>query len=371
MLTKIKFFFLAVLLLNFCLTGCRQNTTAEYQTSDEAIPSPPGLQASWEILNTEDINVGLRGLCTISEKVVWASGGGGTVVRSIDGGQTWEKCVIPNSQELGFRDIHAFNENTAIVISAGLPAKIFKTVDGGKNWTETYSNDTEGVFFDAMDFWDQQNGIAFSDPIDGRLFIIRTGDGGNSWEEMPMENRPEIIKDEAGFAASGTCLTVEGEKNVWIGSGGAKARVFHSADRGNSWTVAETGILSGNASSGIFSLAFNDALSGIAVGGNYQVDSISTSNAALTSDGGKSWQIIEKNQPNGFKSCVAYFGNNSNQLVALGTSGSDYSLDGGLTWHFMDSSAYNVVSFSKDGSAGFAAGPKGRIAKFIVNETTQ
>ncbi len=322
---------------------------------------------SWEVLNTGDLNVGLRGLCTLDKNVVWASGGAGTVVRSIDGGNNWELCKVPESKELGFRDIHAFDSLNAIVISAGLPAKIFKTEDGGKTWQETYSNETEGVFFDAMEFWDNRHGIAFSDPIQGKFFIIRTEDGGNTWNEIPFENRPETLKDEAGFAASGTCLAVEGDQNVWIGSGGAKARVFYSSDRGNTWSIVETDITSGNASSGIFSLAFKDELTGIAVGGNYQIDSIKSHNAALTIDGGKTWQVLSSQQPNGYKSCVAYLGDNSNHLIALGTSGSDFSLDGGQTWHFMDSTAYNVVSIAADGKAGFAAGPRGKIARLVFN----
>lgn len=363
LLATVFFSFLLLYVLDSCQSGQEKNSIEEEETTQEA----PILKPSWKLLNTGKLTAGLRGLCTLDENVVWASGGGGTVIRSINGGESWELCKIPNGNNLGFRDIHAFDSLNAIVVSAGLPGKIFKTVDGGKNWEETYSNKTEGIFFDAMEFWDSQHGIVFSDPIDGKFFIIRTSDGGKTWNEIPIENRPETIKDEAGFAASGTCLAVQGEKNVWIGSGGAKARVFFSPDRGDTWQVVDTKMISGNASSGIFSLAFKDAMTGIAVGGNYQKDSLKNENAALTTDGGKTWHILTDQQPNGYKSCVAYIGNDSDQLIALGTSGSDFSIDGGKTWHFMDTTAYNVVSIAKDGSAGFAAGPKGRIAKLMMN----
>ena len=321
----------------------------------------------WEVLPTP-VNASLRGLSTVNEKIAWASGSGGTVIRTVDGGRRWDQSEIPTAQNLDFRDIHAFDENTALVLSAGLPAKIFKTTNGGEHWVETYSNENEGVFFDAMDFWDRQNGIAFSDPVDGHLLIIITNDGGETWRPVPKENIPEAKTGEGGFAASGSCLTVYGDKNVWIGSGVNSARVFHSEDGGQRWEVYETPIIQNRESTGIFSLVFRDSLHGVAVGGDYQQDTLSLANAAITSDGGKTWTLIDKNSPFGFKSCVSYFGSPvSDQLIALGTSGSDYSLDGGNSWHQMDSIAFHVVSFSDDGRAGFAAGPGGKVARFVMS----
>ena len=318
----------------------------------------------WEVLSTR-VEASLRGLSTVDDKTAWASGSEGTVIRTVDGGRRWVKKPVPEAQDLDFRDICAFDENTALVISAGLPAKIFKTTDGGESWVETYYNGNEGVFFDAMDFWNTQNGLAFSDPVEGHLLIITTDDGGETWQQVPKEKIPAAKDGEGGFAASGTCLTVYGDSNAWIGTGVNAARVFRSTDRGQSWQVAETPIIQSRSSTGIFSLAFKNALQGIAVGGDYQLDSLSQANAAITNDGGKTWALIEENPPNGYKSCVSFFGTpDTGQLIALGTSGSDYSLDSGNSWHYMDTAAFHVVSFSKDGKAGFAAGPNGKVAKF-------
>ncbi|MDN5215985.1 YCF48-related protein [Fulvivirgaceae bacterium BMA12] len=358
-----KLYSLAIILAIILQPGCNTGKSAQEEST---APQP----SHWQILPTPDVDASLRGLCTVSEKIAWASGTGGTVLLTVDGGQTWTRRQVPNTDSLDFRDILAFDENICFIISIGLPAKIFKTTDGGKNWMESYSNEKEGVFFDAIDFWDRQHGIAFSDPVDGHLLIITTGDGGDTWQEIPKENIPPALEGEGGFAASGTCLTVYGDKYAWIGSGGVKAsRVFRSADKGQTWQVAETPVIQGRPSTGIFSLAFKDPLNGIAVGGDYRADRLRGANAAITRDGGKSWVLITKNQPNGFKSCVTHFGDpKKNYLIAVGTSGTDYSLDGGNTWRFMDTTAYHVASFSKDGTAGFAAGPKGRIAKFIMSE---
>ncbi len=336
--------------LFFCTPQTQPSNVSSSDFSGKWIPLTSGETASF------------RGLYTVDENIAWVSGSKGVVLRTIDGGKTWERKTIPNTDSLQFRDVHAFNENLAFVISAGLPAKIYKTINGGGSWKEVYVNNQEGVFFDAMDFWDKKHGIAFSDPIDGHLFIITTEDGGETWQEVPKENIPPVVEGEAGFAASGTCLTIKGDKNVWIGTGGKAARVFRSTDRGISWQVSATPIIEGKSSTGIFSLAFKDVFNGIALGGDYANDTLSANNTAITTDGGKTWKSITHN-PYGYKSCVAYI--NSRKLIAVGTSGTDISNDGGLSWQKIDTTAYHVVSFSKSGKVGFAAGSDGKIARFF------
>ncbi|MFC1554579.1 WD40/YVTN/BNR-like repeat-containing protein [candidate division KSB1 bacterium] len=314
------------------------------------------------------MNSSFRGICAVDDNIVWASGSRGTVLRTVNGGNDWEYFAISGAERLDFRDVQAFDADNAIVISAGAPAKIFKTINGGLDWKETYSNETQGIFFNSMDFWDMDNGIAVGDPLDGGFMMIRTADGGNTWEQVPKENIPAPIDGEAQFAASGTCLIVQGENNVWFATGGGAARVFRSTDRGDTWTVHETPMISGEASQGIFSLAFRDANTGIIVGGDYRVDSLGTGNCALTTDGGVTWNLVEgENRPNGFKSCVSYLsGYNTNILVAVGTSGTDISRYSGGTWKILGEEGYHTFSFPENGSTGWAAGGNGRIAKLIL-----
>ncbi len=345
------------ILLPFILCGLFFCTP---QTQPSNVPSSD-FSGKWIPLTSGE-TASFRGLYTVDENIAWVSGSKGVVLRTTDAGKTWERKTIPNTDSLQFRDVLAFNENLAFVISAGLPAKIYKTINGGESWKEVYANNQEGVFFDAMDFWDKEHGIAFSDPIDGHLFIITTEDGGETWQEVPKENIPPVVDGEAGFAASGTCLTVEGNSNVWIGTGGKSARVFRSNDLGKSWQVSATPIAQGKASTGIFSLAFKDALNGIATGGDYANDTLSTNNAATTTDGGKTWEPVTRN-PYGYKSCITYI--NNRKLIAVGSSGTDISHDSGLSWGKIDTTVYHVVSFSKSGKVGFAAGSDGKIARFF------
>lgn len=328
------------------------------------------LDARWES-QASNTKVRFRGVSAVSPTVAWASGERGTYARTTDGGRTWQVGTVPEAAELDFRDVDAFDANTAYLLSIGEGEKsrIYKTTDGGAHWTLQFKSTRPAAFFDAMAFWDRDHGIAMSDPVNGRFLIISTSDGGATWREMPAGGMPPALAGEGGFAASGTCITVEGRNNVWFGTGGTSgARVFRSTDRGRTWKVASTNITSGK-SAGIFSIAFRDARNGVIVGGDYTKEGESKNNAATTRDGGKTWTTIGVAPPNGYRSCVAYVrdGARSPTLVAVGPSGSDYSTDQGASWKsFTGTEGFHTASFAAGASgAGWAAGEQGRLAKYV------
>jgi photosystem II stability/assembly factor-like uncharacterized protein len=301
-----------------------------------------------------------RGLCVVSPKVVWVSGTRGTYARTTDAGKTWSVGAVPDSEKLDFRDVEAFSENTAYLLSAGAgeSSRIYKTADGGKTWVLQFKNSDPEAFFDAMAFWDEQNGLALGDPVGGHFQLVATEDGGMSWKPLSGKHLPPALPKEGAFAASGTCLITHGKNDVWFGTGGAKsARVFHSEDRGRSWSVSETPILAGVESAGIFSIAFRDRNHGIVVGGDYRKPE-GIGAAAVTSDAGKTWTLLDKPFP--FRSGAAWA---KDRWLAVGTSGSSFSKDNGATWEALDRENYNSVGFTTTGE-GWAVGPKGRIAKF-------
>lgn len=322
---------------------------------------------TFESINPK-INSSLRGVSVIDSLTIWASGSNGIWIRSTDGGENWQSGKVKGFETLDFRDIEAFDKNTAIIMCVGAPAFFFKTYDGGKTWKRKYMNRDPNVFFDGFAFWDDKNGIAFSDPIDGRFFIVQTKDGGDTWKEIPSINIPSAKKGEGGFAASGTSIAVGGKDLVWFGSGGTdKPEIYFSVDMGTNWRTAHAPLRNGNASSGVFSIALKDDLNGVAVGGDYKNDKDKFGNCAITDDGGLSWIPINENQPGGFRSCVAW-----NEIhkyyITTGTSGSDYSLDDGKTWHAIDSNSYNSIGISKKDGSCFLVGDKGVITRVSISE---
>jgi photosystem II stability/assembly factor-like uncharacterized protein len=262
---------------------------------------------------------------------------------------------------LDFRDVEAFGETTAYLLSAGPgeQSRIYKTVDGGKTWAVQFKSSDPDAFFDAIAFWDAQNGIALGDPVMGHFQLMVTNDGGAHWKQLPETDLPLALPKEGAFAASGTCLVTHGAQDVWFGTGGAKtARVLSSHDRGQHWMVSETPLLAGIESAGIFSIAFRDRDHGIIVGGDYRKPNEVGATAAVTADGGKTWTPIDKPFP--FRSGVAWA---HDRWVAVGTSGSNVSLDDGATWKMLDRQNYNSVAFTSTGE-GWAVGLKGRIASW-------
>ncbi|MFY9553346.1 MAG: glycosyl hydrolase [Blastocatellia bacterium] len=303
-------------------------------------------------------------MSAVSRTVAWASGNGGTYSRTTDGGVTWHSAVVSEAAQLDFRDVQGVDANTAYLLSIGPgeQSRIYKTRNGGLDWTLQFTNHNPKAFFDAFAFWDARTGIAMSDPVDGRFILIKTTDGGATWKEISCESLPPALEGEAAFAASGTCIAVQGTQNVWFGTGGAAiARVFRSTDGGTNWVVTATPITAGNASSGIFSIAFRDSKNGVIVGGDYKKENEPGNNVAITPDGGATWNPSNGARPAGFRSAVAYAAGGPAKLVAVGPSGSDYSSDKGASWTSIDSTGYHAVSLQ--GSGGWAVGEDGRIGK--------
>jgi photosystem II stability/assembly factor-like uncharacterized protein len=322
--------------------------------------------AQWDN-QSSGTTVRLRGVSAVNQSIAWASGDKGTYARTIDGGKNWVTAQVAGAQDLDFRDVDAFSADVAYLLSIGEGEKsrIYKTIDGGLHWTLQFKNSRPTAFFDAMAFWDANHGIAVSDPVDGRFLIIVTSDGGATWTEMPSGGMPPALAGEGAFAASGTCIAVQGKRNVWFGTGGPEgARVFRSPDGGRNWTVAATPITSGKAA-GVFSLLFWDARHGVVVGGDYTKEREVENNAAWTSDGGRTWRLAETKRPNGYRSGVGLVnGTKGRTLVAVGPSGSDFSVSGGKSWRSIGVEGFHSVSFAASSRAGWAVGEGGRIAKY-------
>ncbi|UHG90893.1 WD40/YVTN/BNR-like repeat-containing protein [Spirosoma oryzicola] len=303
-----------------------------------------------------------RAVSVASPDIAWIGGTKGTFVRTTDGGKTWQTGTVSDAQACDFRDVQAVDEQTAYLMSAGPAekgqARIYKTTNGGQTWSLLYQTQQQGVFFDGIDFWDKQHGIVLSDPIDGKWFILTTDDGGQTWKQVPAGNLPPMQPNEAAFAASGTSLIVQGKRDAWIVSGGGtNGRVFHSKDRGQTWTVTNTPLPAGEAT-GLFGARFFSEKAGVVVGGNYKQEQQPGPNAAITRDGGQSWQLLAPTNPPGLKEAVALIP--GDRLLAVGPSGTSLSADQGQTWQKLDNDGFHSLACAK--GTCYAVGAKGKIA---------
>jgi len=297
--------------------------------------NPPQDKPSWTA-QTSGVHTNLRGISaahasrTDKTAVVWASGSNGVVLRSPDGGKTWQQLSVADAERLDFRGIQAIDANTAYLMSSGEgdSSRIYKTTDGGKTWKVEYSDVRAGFFLDAIVCSSDVKCFALSDPVDGKFMVLATQDGEH-WKELPRETMPAALPSEGAFAAGNSALAVYGDHEIYFGTGGGtSSRVFHSADMGQTWMAMTTPISAGVASAGIFSITRSgDTL--IVVGGDYKQANLATSAAAYSADRGTTWQLAA-GHPGGYRSGVAAL--DTKTFVSVGPNGEDISRDSGAHW---------------------------------------
>jgi photosystem II stability/assembly factor-like uncharacterized protein len=318
-----------------------------------------GRQLSWRLLDT-GTQTHFRGLSVVSRSVAWLGGYDGVVLRTVNGGRSWINASPAGASALQFRDIEAFSATRAVAMAAGTgtDSRLYVTANGGRSWRLAYQNTNPQAFFDCMAFFNPRQGLVLSDPVDGKFRILSTRNGGRNWTVLPNAGMPAALPGEAGFAASGECLTTWGH-DAWFGSGGStSARVFGSRDGGLTWHVAATPIVTGP-TAGVFALAFRTPLAGVAVGGDFANPTASTNVAAL-SFLGSPW-FSPRSGPAGYRSGVTWVPGTFATVIAVGLTGSDVSFDGGLHWRTFDTGQFDTVSCAPDGSC-WASGDLGRVA---------
>lgn len=324
----------------------------------------------WWKVQTSGIDTNLRAVSAahapdakgVPVPVVWASGSNGVILKSLDEGKTWQRLHVKDGDELDFRGIVAFNATTAYLMSIGEgdKSRIYKTADGGETWNLQYSDNRKEFFLDTIACRSEKECFALGDPINGKFLLLKTTDGEH-WNPLPTDNMPPALGSEGAFAASNSCLTLTGNKEIFFATGGPAARVFHSTDDGLSWTVARTPVLQGNPSSGAFSLAFDGDKHLIVLGGDYKEADNPDRASAYSMDNGLTWQLAAR-QPGGFRSGVAHI--DDGRWVAVGPSGEDITSDYGAHWKHTDSLNLNAVVIL-DVSDGWAVGAHGTVAHFV------
>ncbi|MEJ2205496.1 MAG: oxidoreductase [Gemmatimonadota bacterium] len=310
----------------------------------------------------------LQAVSPVSPDVVWVSGHDATWLRTTDGGATWSAGVMTGAEELQFRDVAAFDANTAYLMSSGTGglSRIYRTDDGGATWTLQHTATHPEAFLDCMDFWDQDQGLVYGDEVDGVPFILRTEDGGDTWTRVDPDGLPAAQDGEGGFAASGTCLVTGVPGRAWIATGNAeRARVLATLDGGHTWSVAEVPVAAGTGA-GLTTLQMARYGRGIALGGVIGADTVWTDNVVVTTDSGVTWTLAGRPAMSGPVYGSAWVETDAGPVVvAVGPGGMDWSGDGGQSWRSADTLTYWAVAFA-DGETGWAVGPDGRITKLSI-----
>jgi photosystem II stability/assembly factor-like uncharacterized protein len=342
--------------------------------------APAATPAATVVAQDSGVAVRLRGISAVDAKVAWASGREGTVLRTVDGGAHWQAMHVPGAEKLDFRDVEGFSADRAIVLSIGPGAdsRVYRTDDAGRSWQLALQNADPRAFFDCMAF-DGERGWMLGDPVDGAFQVYASTDGGRTWALQPG-GMPPAEKDEAAFAASGTCIatTPWGGRMVVGGGGAARAFVDSGDGDGNAhdisgatagaspiaWSAYATPIPARVPAAGIFSAApaGSDML---LVGGDFEHEAAPGSAALAQRHDDGSLKVSALPDPRGYRSGVACAGDARPRCVAVGPSGVDVLVDG--RWQALSDTGYDAVDLAADGSgSGWASGDKGRIARIRI-----
>jgi photosystem II stability/assembly factor-like uncharacterized protein len=339
----------SLLILILVMFGCRTNEKGETRPSFTKV----------EVETILEDTISVRALEVMGKNLAFGANHGRYGLYN-DSTKEWKVNLQEQDSVLPeFRAV-ASTENDFFMLSVGNPALLYKTGDDGK-MDLVYREDNEKVFYDAMTFWNDQEGIAIGDPTEKCLSVIITRDGGNTWDKLSCANLPETAEGEAAFAASNSNIAIAGD-NTWILSGGMKSRVFFSPNKGKTWEVFETPLLKGESTTGGYSMDFYNENEGIIVGGDYTKPEINKANIAVTKDGGKTWNLVSDGKGPGYLSGVRYVTNSqAKEVVAVGPAGIFYSEDSGNNWINISKEAFHTIRFVTDSTA-YAGGTK-RIAK--------
>ncbi len=339
------FYFISLLLIISCNSKEKKTT--------------PSFYTSVEVETILEDSLSIRAIELMGENLAFAANNG--TYGMYDSKKDALKINIQKYDTLTpeFRAV-ASTSTDFFMLSVGNPALLYKTGDTG-SMELVYKEEHIKVFYDAISFWNDKEGIAMGDPVDSCLSIITTRDGGKTWNKISCDNLPVSEEGEAAFAASNSNIAIQRDK-TWILSGGIRSRIFFSPDKGKNWEVFDTPLIQGAPTTGGYSLDFYDENNGFIIGGDYTKPEENQSNKAFTKDGGRTWELAAVGQEPGYKSSVRYVpGKNGDDLVAVGSTGISYSKDAGKSWKELSSEGFYTLRFLND-SVAYAAG-KHRIAK--------
>jgi photosystem II stability/assembly factor-like uncharacterized protein len=313
-----------------------------------------------------------RGLSVAADDAVWVSGSKGWVGRSVNGGDSWIFGQVKGYEQCDFRTVYGLDSNNAVIANAGSPAYILRTSNGGKSWEKVYENKDSAAFVDGADFWNRKRGMMHGDPINGRMLLLHTRNGGRTWKEN--RKRPKMKEGEASFAASGTSILCLRHSTVVVATGGVVANLYVSCNGGRRWRTIPTPMIAGSSSTGIYTIMPIAMWCWVIAGGDYKNDTASANNCFYTDKKGKKWSA-PLHTTRGYRECLTAIDDirtskksKIKAMIAVGPTGMDISVDFGVTWlPLNDEKGYHVIKTSNDQQQLYVAGSNGKLA--IINTT--
>ena len=350
-------------------------------------------QAQWQIQQS-NTSASLRGIHSLGNGIAWASGTEGTILRTTDMGQHWQRCATPPAADhLDFRGIQAFDAQTAIVMSSGKGdlSRLYKTTDACQTWKLVFTNPDKEGFWDAIRFDDpnsrlqdhRQEGVLVGDPINGHFVIFSSSDLGQTWHPFAGK-QTQAKRNESLFAASNSAAEAMGDAgNLAFVTGGKDGSYFYREDPGglvlDEWMTEPSlhrvalPFPHSGVTAGAFSLSKrridDNSPDFMIVGGDYLKPEDPGYAAFLPAATYSFFVEHQKGEqsltipPHGYRSSVTY-DPTQKAWITVGPNGTDLSTDDGRNWHPLRPSPGEAPDADRNWNAlslPFVVGPHGRI----------
>lgn len=353
---NIKFLLLIGLLLP--LTSCVDLSKKEsYPTTFKGI----------ELTDVYSCDCDIRALQVNDEHIFYAASKGQFgYLNSADNSVEYTGEIESDGEKPEFRG-NVKTKSADFIMSSGSPALLYRTDYFGKR-KKIFKQTDEDAFLDAIAFWDDKNGIMIGDPMEDCMAFYLTDNEGENWRPISCSNLPELEEGEVAFAASNSNIVTKGKKG-WVLSGGKTSRVYYTPNKGKRWRVFETPLISGKETTGGYTMDFYNERIGIIMGGDYTEPKRNKANKAITTNGGKTWELVADGENPGYTSSVKFIPNSGGkEIVSAGPSGIYYSHDFGENWNHLSEESFHTIQFLNDFTA-YAAG-KNKIVQITFIEDT-
>ena len=168
----------------------------------------------WQVVSPERMSTAVNMMRHAGESTLWVARDSGMVSRSTDGGRSWEHHRVME-RDIGVVGLYAFDENRAIVGTGGSQSLVntgegflLRTTDGGSSWEHLlYGVDSR---FGNIHFWNDLEGIVVSQGAQDSADVWLTSDGGDTWVKqverehspIPLYNTLRFIDRDRGWYAS-------------------------------------------------------------------------------------------------------------------------------------------------------------------------
>lgn len=284
-------------------------------------------QSAWQWINPLPQGNPLNAIAIIGQDSLVAVGEYGTVIRSFNGGQTWQVQSTVGGGSEALYAVHFISSTTGW--ASGENGKILKTTDGGASW---FSQSTP-VFNDLFALRFVSSSIGYAAGNGG--VVLKTTDGGDTWVELT-----------AGIVSNFFGIYFTDALTGWVtGSGGT---VLKTTDGGLTWNTQAT-----NITQTLYAVQFLSSTTGWVVG--------STGQVLKTINGGTTWTP----QPQGtnLSFYAVHFLNTSVGYIVGSYGMVRKTTNGGVQWFDQATGTENdfyAVRFSSS-TKGWAVGDQGTI----------